>query len=240
MARPTTTTSRSAARAASATARMRADVGGEGRDRDAAARALDQLGEGFARRRLPTASGPRAPHWWNRRSAPGSPRRRARAASPRRSVGPGSASDRSSSRRCAARCRAGVRMISAFDSGIECAIDTSSTSNGPTVKRPPSGTIGHRNFRRARLARALGFEQRGRERRGIDRHLQLRPQIDQRAEMVLVRVGEHECRRGSCAPPRDSGCPAGSDRCPAGAPRRRTTTPRSTASQVRRRSSPSP
>ena len=35
---------------------------------------------------------------------------------------------------------AGVRMISAFNSGIECAIDTISTSNGPTLKREPSGT----------------------------------------------------------------------------------------------------
>ena len=29
----------------------------------------------------------------------------------------------------------GVRMISAFDSGIECATETSSMSNGPTLKR---------------------------------------------------------------------------------------------------------
>ena len=34
----------------------------------------------------------------------------------------------------------GVRMIRPFDSGIECAIETSSTSNGPTSKRLPSGT----------------------------------------------------------------------------------------------------
>ena len=34
----------------------------------------------------------------------------------------------------------GVRMMSAFDSGIECAMDTSSMSNGPSVNRPPSGT----------------------------------------------------------------------------------------------------
>ncbi len=33
-----------------------------------------------------------------------------------------------------------VRMISAFDSGIECDTDTSSTSNGPRLKRLPSGT----------------------------------------------------------------------------------------------------
>ena len=48
------------------------------------------------------------------------------------------------------------------------------------------------DFRRARLARAFGLEQRGRERRGIDRHLQPRPQVEQGAEMILVRVGEHD------------------------------------------------
>ena len=32
-------------------------------------------------------------------------------------------------------------MIRAFDSGIEWAIETSSMSNGPSVKRPPSGTM---------------------------------------------------------------------------------------------------
>ena len=31
-------------------------------------------------------------------------------------------------------------MISPFDSGIECAIETNSMSNGPSVIRPPSGT----------------------------------------------------------------------------------------------------
>ena len=33
-----------------------------------------------------------------------------------------------------------VRRMRPFDSGIECAIDTYSMSNGPSVKRPPSGT----------------------------------------------------------------------------------------------------
>ena len=32
-------------------------------------------------------------------------------------------------------------MISAFDSGIEWATETNSMSNGPSVMRPPSGTI---------------------------------------------------------------------------------------------------
>src|SRR5919198_706639 len=41
-------------------------------------------------------------------------------------------------------------------------------------------------------------ERPGGERRGIDRHAQLRPQIEQRAEMVLVRVGQHDT--GEIAP----------------------------------------
>ncbi len=35
----------------------------------------------------------------------------------------------------------GVRMASAWLSGIECATGTNSTSNGPMVTRPPLGTI---------------------------------------------------------------------------------------------------
>ena len=58
-----------------------------------------------------------------------------------------------------------------------------------------------RNIRRARFAQPLGLEQRGRERRRIDRAAQARPQIEQRAEMILVRVGEHEA--GEIAPLRD-------------------------------------
>ncbi len=48
------------------------------------------------------------------------------------------------------------------------------------------------DLRRARLARPLGFQQRGGERRGIDRQLEPWPQVDQRAEMVFVRVGQHQ------------------------------------------------
>ena len=33
-----------------------------------------------------------------------------------------------------------MRRISAFDSGIEWATETNSMSNGPSVKRAPSGT----------------------------------------------------------------------------------------------------
>ena len=161
------------ARAASATARMRATLEAKVVTRDARRARSGSVRPASWRRRLPTASGPRAPHWWNRRSARGSPRRRARAASPRRSAGRAPGSDRSSSRRCAARCRCGVRMISAFDSGIECATETSSMSNGPTREAAAERHDGDRNVRRAGLAQALGLEQRRGERRRIDRHLQL-------------------------------------------------------------------
>src|SRR6516162_10667131 len=50
----------------------------------------------------------------------------------------------------------------------------------------------HWNFRRALLRGAPGLEYSCRERRGIDRHFQLRPQIDERAHMVLVTMGEHQ------------------------------------------------
>src|SRR5262249_58085270 len=48
------------------------------------------------------------------------------------------------------------------------------------------------NLRRARLAAALRLEQGGREWRGIDRHAKLRPEVEQRPEMILMRVREHD------------------------------------------------
>ena len=65
------------------------------------------------------------------------------------------------------------------------------------VERPEGDAPAHRNngdgnFRRARLALPLGFQQCGRERRGIDRHLEPRPQIDDCADMILVPVRDDE------------------------------------------------
>src|SRR6266487_907697 len=96
-----------------------------------------------------------------------------------------------------------VRMISALDSGIEWATDTSSISNGPMANRDPSATTrtgisGAPGSPRlcsmptAAASPALGLEQSRGERRGIDGHAQLRPKIEQRAEMILVGVGEHD------------------------------------------------
>ena len=49
-----------------------------------------------------------------------------------------------------------------------------------------------RNFRHARLGRAPRLEQRGGERRRVERHFQLRPQIHDRAHVVLMGVGKDE------------------------------------------------
>src|SRR5215831_2669227 len=51
---------------------------------------------------------------------------------------------------------------------------------------------GDRDRGRPRLALLLGLEQRGGERRRVDRQLELGPEIEQRPEVVLVRMGEHE------------------------------------------------
>ena len=192
MARPTTTTSRSAARAASATARKRATFEAKVVTATRPRAVLISSAIVFAdigfRRRAAFAHGiggiadQRETAFLAQRAQlllVGADRR-------------GSASDRSSSRRCAAQCRSGVRMMSAFDSGIECAIVTSSTSNGPTLKRLPSGTMVTGISGAPGSLGAFGLEQRGGEWRGVDRHLQPRPQIEQRAEMILMRVGEHE------------------------------------------------
>src|SRR5690606_36294076 len=53
---------------------------------------------------------------------------------------------------------------------------------------------GDRDRLRARLARELGPEKIRRERRRVDRYTDPRPEVDQRAEMVLVRMGDHHPR----------------------------------------------
>ena len=88
-----------------------------------------------------------------------------------------------------------VRMMRPFDSGIEWAIETSSMSNGTEREAAAERHDGDRNLRRARLAQPLGLEQRGGERRGVDRNLEPRPQIEHRAEMIFVGVGEHEAEQ---------------------------------------------
>ena len=127
-------------RAASATARMRADIGGEGRDRDAA-RARSSISSASVLATRPrTASGLRAPRWWNRRSARGSPRRRARAACASSVGGAEIGVGSSFQSPVCSTLPSGVRMISAFDSGIECATETTRRRTARALKRLPSGT----------------------------------------------------------------------------------------------------
>ena len=117
------------------------DVGGKRRHRDPALGALDDLGQRARRPRPRTASVPRAWRWSNRTtraSTPSSPSACERAVIGR-ACRP-SASRRASSRRCGTRCRAACGWTSALISGIECARLTNSMSNGPTLKREPSGT----------------------------------------------------------------------------------------------------
>src|SRR6266480_3026230 len=52
-----------------------------------------------------------------------------------------------------------------------------------------------RNVGRTRLALPLGFNQRRSKWRGIDRELEPWPQIEQRTEMILMRMGEHEAEK---------------------------------------------
>ncbi len=54
---------------------------------------------------------------------------------------------------------------------------------------------GDRNFRRIALGLAFGLEQRGAELRRIDRASQLRPEIDDGAEMVLMGMRQHEAHQ---------------------------------------------
>src|SRR5262245_65135251 len=49
----------------------------------------------------------------------------------------------------------------------------------------------HRDLGRTWLAFPLGLQQRSGKRRGVDWQLEARPQVEQRAEMILVRVREH-------------------------------------------------
>ncbi len=62
----------------------------------------------------------------------------------------------------------------------------------PDLERLAGLVDGHRDLWRIRLALALGFEQAGGEGRHPDRRLEARPQLVQRAVMVLMRVGDDD------------------------------------------------
>ncbi len=169
-------------------------VGGEGRDRDARRRGTDEIGEAFGNvdsdgeRPSRTALVEIA----DKRETALVPSARSFASSVRGAMtGVGSIFQSP----VWSTAPSGVQMMSPFDSG----------SNGPWTRarcrtaRARNACQRHhvdRNVGRTGLAFALGLEQRRGKRRRVDRQLQLRPQVEQRAEMVLVpsvSTGQEEC-----------------------------------------------
>ena len=70
------------------------------------------------------------------------------------------------------------------------------------IEAPVERHLLDRQLQLAAVLGELGFQHRRGEGSCIDRRLQPRPQLDDRAEMVLVRVGEHEAGERRPAPPR--------------------------------------
>ena len=190
-ARPATTSLRSAARAASATALMRAtlDANVVTATRDGASLMIlasdlaTSVSEGERPSRMALvesqtmASTPSSPRALSFASSGGAPTSGVASSfqSPVWNTSP-----------------AGVRIASPLGSGIECASVTNSTSNGPTVRRLPSGTtvIG-----KGLVLAVLGHfraQHAGRERRRDDLAAELRPQVEHGADMVFVRVRQDE------------------------------------------------
>src|SRR4029079_12971093 len=63
---------------------------------------------------------------------------------------------------------------------------------GPERKRLARSDDGHRDVRRPRRAGALGADEAGGEGRGEDGQAQPRPEVEERAEMILVTVSEND------------------------------------------------
>ena len=86
-----------------------------------------------------------------------------------------------------------MRRTTARESGIECAMWTSSSSNGPTSHRSPA-----RQHLERRVAEPVLLELRAhqadRQRAAVDRGRapDLAQDVGQRADVVLVAVGEHD------------------------------------------------
>ena len=85
-----------------------------------------------------------------------------------------------------------VWIASACDSGIECATGMNSTLNGPRSMRPPDGTTVTGIFGGLRSEAHLASNRAALNLRRVDRAFQLRPQIDDGAEMILMGVRQHE------------------------------------------------
>ena len=93
-------------------------------------------------------------------------------------------------------------MASAFDSGIEWATGTYSMSNGPKAKRWPGAISLQRDLRRAGLGEPARLEEADGEAGRVDRRAEARPQLGERADMVLVRMGDDDAEEVRLAPPR--------------------------------------
>ena len=85
-----------------------------------------------------------------------------------------------------------MRIASAQLSGIEWATGMNSTSNGPMSIRPPSGTILDRDLGRAGFAEPARLGEAGGEAGHVDVDAEARPEFGQRADMILMGVGDDE------------------------------------------------
>lgn len=87
---------------------------------------------------------------------------------------------------------AGVVMASALGSGMEWATVTNSTLNGPASKEPPSGTVFTGTWRAPLSPAILASRSPAVKAVAYTGALQPAPQFGQRAEMILVRMSQHD------------------------------------------------
>ena len=208
--------------AASATDAHARDVRGEGGDRDAVRRLPDELGEVAGDVRSRSGSSPSRTTFVESQtsaSTPSSPSAR-KAASDVRLPRYGVSSSFQSP--VWTTSPSGVRMASAFDSGIECATGTNSMSNGPELEALAAGrpacrsTFGAPGSDKRRVSRRPT-----REARRVDRRPQARPHLDERADMVLMRMGDEDAEQVLPLLLDEAQVRDRRDRCRADAPRRR-------------------
>ena len=180
----------------SATERMRATFEAKVVIATRCRRVRDELARArCATSRLARADRRRARHWSNRRRAPARPRRRARGSAP--PIGEAAeirASGRASSRRYGRRARAACGWRARSIPGSNGRPARTRCRTGRASRRCPgatslSGTFGAPGSARRRVSSSR------REARRVDRRPQARPQLDERADMVLVRVGDDDAEQ---------------------------------------------
>ncbi len=96
----------------------------------------------------------------------------------------------------------GVRMAIALLSGIEWDISINSTSNGPGLKAAVERDLADRNLLPVAVLGELRLQHAGREGRGVHRHAETRPQLDHRADVILVRVRDDDAGQAHSFLPR--------------------------------------